>query len=66
MLENIIFAIQSDNVVGPAERIEGAREYLGRGLSSEDVTVIIIFACIAAVFAGLILWAYVKQLLRNR
>ena len=23
MLENIIFAIQSDNVVGPAERIEG-------------------------------------------
>ena len=66
MLKNILFTIQSE-VVGPAERIEGARNYLGRSsFSTEDLSVIIILACITAGFIGLILWSYIKQILNKK
>ena len=63
MLKNILFAVQT---VGPAERIAGARRYLGRSIVTEqDIAAIAIAACIVVGFALLVIFAYIKQL-RNK
>ncbi len=64
MLKNIFFAAQT---VGPAERIEGARNYLSRNsLSGQDMAAVIVAACIAAGFVLLIIAAYIKQKRRKK